>query len=226
MSSTGDLVYGLRDGKLIHIKSAANGAACGCVCPECGDRLIAKQGSIRAWHFAHESNLACVTAPETALHKMVKQKLLEAEGISLPPLLHLFKCELVVFVNGETVEPALIDDERSFGTVTPDIYVKTVDGREFFIEIYVTHAVDDEKIEKLEKIGIPTLELDFSETPRDISPEQLDAAITKAFYLGNWVYHPAKSCPVCSKTMVLQYGKHGWFYKCPRCQYVGNFNLD
>ena len=43
-----ELVYGLKDGKLIYIDEAENGLDCGCVCPSCGKPLIARQGQKNA----------------------------------------------------------------------------------------------------------------------------------------------------------------------------------
>ena len=61
-----------------------NGLGCGCVCPVCGARLVARQGEIVAWHFAHiydrigsETDDGC---GETTVHKVAKQVLLSSSG--------------------------------------------------------------------------------------------------------------------------------------------------
>lgn len=60
-------------GQVIDIKKASNGLGCNCLCSCCGDRLIAKQGEINDWHFAHESGADCSGARESALHEAAKQ---------------------------------------------------------------------------------------------------------------------------------------------------------
>lgn len=50
-----ELVYGSRDGQLIHISNVPQGLECNCVCPNCKENLIAKKGKINEYHFAHES---------------------------------------------------------------------------------------------------------------------------------------------------------------------------
>jgi len=40
-------------GDLVSIRDVDNGKACGCHCPGCGEHLIARQGQINTWHFAH-----------------------------------------------------------------------------------------------------------------------------------------------------------------------------
>lgn len=44
------------DGLIRFIGEVERGAACGCVCPVCESPLVAKQGSINEWHFAHEAS--------------------------------------------------------------------------------------------------------------------------------------------------------------------------
>ena len=62
------------------------GRACGCICPGCGEPLIARQGTVLSWHFAHESKTSdgsrCV---ETAIHRYAKSVLAE----STDKVLHL-----------------------------------------------------------------------------------------------------------------------------------------
>jgi len=50
--------FGLhKDSKIIDdIYDVPKGKACGCVCPSCNTLLIAKQGNVNEWHFAHLSN--------------------------------------------------------------------------------------------------------------------------------------------------------------------------
>lgn len=60
-------------GRMIDIAEAQNGLNCNCNCLSCGDRLVAKQGKIKNWHFAHESGAVCAGGLESALHKAAKQ---------------------------------------------------------------------------------------------------------------------------------------------------------
>ncbi|MCR5890395.1 hypothetical protein LRS06_21950 [Hymenobacter sp. J193] len=54
MASPLYLPYGLRDGHLLHVLSVDNRLACGCTCPSCGARLVARnRGEKKAPHFAH-----------------------------------------------------------------------------------------------------------------------------------------------------------------------------
>ncbi|MFN3496499.1 MAG: competence protein CoiA family protein, partial [Hydrogenophaga sp.] len=42
-------------GDLRFIGEVERGAECGCLCPECGSPLVARQGMANDWHFAHEA---------------------------------------------------------------------------------------------------------------------------------------------------------------------------
>lgn len=68
-------------GRMIDIADAENGLKCDCRCSCCGDRLVAKQGDFKDWHFAHESGADCAGAYESALHKAAKQILLDEKVV-------------------------------------------------------------------------------------------------------------------------------------------------
>lgn len=42
-------------GEWTEVSEANRGTACNCICPSCGQGLIARQGEINAWHFAHDN---------------------------------------------------------------------------------------------------------------------------------------------------------------------------
>ena len=55
----GKFFYAIKGEKSVHISEVERGLACGCICDECKDRLIAKKGTVKAHHFAHEANHSC-----------------------------------------------------------------------------------------------------------------------------------------------------------------------
>ncbi|MBD1389457.1 hypothetical protein IC617_08460 [Neiella sp. HB171785] len=44
----------LDTGQLVDVNDVPRGRNCGCICPSCGQGLLARQGEWKAWHFAHE----------------------------------------------------------------------------------------------------------------------------------------------------------------------------
>jgi Competence protein CoiA-like family len=43
------------DQRFVGVVDVASGLACGCICPSCKSRLIARKGNVKVWHFAHVS---------------------------------------------------------------------------------------------------------------------------------------------------------------------------
>ena len=81
-----------------------------------------------------------------------------------------------------------IDDvelEKRFDDIIPDIVVYSGD-KYFFIEIYVSHPIDDEKLKKLKEKKISTIEIDLSKIKRDISVEELSDILLKASDRKSW----------------------------------------
>ena len=68
------------------IGEVARGAACGCLCPECGSPLVAKLGDEREWHFAHEAGQE---RPECEAGATNMLRRLAAEYLRAQPLLEL-----------------------------------------------------------------------------------------------------------------------------------------
>ncbi|MGG6495635.1 UNVERIFIED_CONTAM: competence protein CoiA, partial [Bacteroidetes bacterium 56_B9] len=53
-------------GHLVHVDDVPNGEACGCTCPKCGSKLIAKnKGQHNQHHFAHIGKRKCEGAVES-----------------------------------------------------------------------------------------------------------------------------------------------------------------
>jgi hypothetical protein len=78
------MIYALhtRDNFLIHIHEAKNGRQCECVCPQCSQPLIAKQGEINQNHFAHVANATNKDACNFDLVKSCTRKLIEELCVS------------------------------------------------------------------------------------------------------------------------------------------------
>lgn len=140
-------------------------------CPNCRQRLIFRAGEIRQRHFAHKGN-AC--DPETYLHQAAKLALgqeLERrtdaqQGFNIlayGTLQHIESgTERVVSTeytqslhpyNVLSGQPSIAIEERHAGFV-PDILVKG-QSQTYFIEIFVTHPVSEEKIAS----GIPIIQV-------------------------------------------------------------------
>lgn len=172
--------YGLRDGKVVYVENlnpeTEFGLKCNCTCPHCGRPLVAKiNGKKREKHFAHQGGSDCGKAYESAIHRLAKE-VIEEDGVSvmIPRAVSslvdggCFVVDGTVKYNSVLSEQMLITPdsgrtriEEDRKSIRPDVIIEK-DGRELFIEILVTHAVGEEKKQKIRELGISCIEIDFS----------------------------------------------------------------
>lgn len=191
MTTHSKLIYALKDGNIVSIDDVPSGKECGCVCPACGDELIARKGQKRMHHFAHRSNEDCEYGYESSLHLAAKTILSRSEKMVIPPVYVEFPQsgkpkELISKERGIPIDDVKL--EKRFDDIIPDIVVDSGDEH-FFIEIYVTHPIDDEKLKKLKEKKISTIEIDLSKIKRDISVEELSDILLKSSDRKSWKYH-------------------------------------
>ena len=191
MTKHSKLIYALKDGNIVSIDDVPSGKECGCVCPACGDELIARKGQKRMHHFAHRSNEDCEYGYESSLHLAAKDILSRSKKMVIPPIYVEFpqSGKPKELISKERKIP--IDDvelEKRFDDIIPDIVVYSGD-KYFFIEIYVTHPIDDEKLKKLKEKNISTIEIDLSKIKRDISVEELSDILLKTSPQKSWKYN-------------------------------------
>src|SRR5436305_2103445 len=157
------LPFGLRDGLLLHVDEVSQGLACGCVCPGCRQRLIARKGQVTKHHFAHHHGGSCATGLETALHLAAKRVLGEQRRIALPPVILEFASHRapIVIATERTYEVDDIQEECRLGGIVPDLLI-SCGGQQLMVEIRVTHAVDDAKLAKIRAMGISAVEVYLS----------------------------------------------------------------
>ena len=191
MTTHSKLIYALKDGNIVSIDDVPSGKNCGCVCPACGDELIARKGEKRMHHFAHRSNEDCEYGYESSLHLAAKAILSRSEKMVIPPVYVEFPQsgkpkELISKEREISIDD--VELEKRFDDIIADIVVDSGDEH-FFIEIYVTHPIDDEKLKKLKEKNISTIEIDLSKIKRDISVEELSDILLKDSDRKSWKYN-------------------------------------
>lgn len=158
-------------GNIVSIFQVPPGRKCNCTCPECGEKLDAKnkdktENTIlgpkqKQAHFAHVSGKVCDHAAETALHKMAKEILYQHKTIRLPSLYHYF--EKVSDETSVTFDKVELEQrlDNSGTVIIPDA-ILFKGNRRLLIEFYKTHIVDDNKKAKIKALGISALEVDLN----------------------------------------------------------------
>lgn len=153
------------NGVMRHVDSVANGLECGCFCPDpsCREQLVARQGKVVDSHFAHYTKAECDGASESALHLLAKEIIGEAKQIWLPEVsLGLTIPNATRILSSSkmhTVTHARVENHT--GTIVPDV-ILTIGEVELIVEVYVTHAVGVDKVEKIKRLGISAIEIDLS----------------------------------------------------------------
>lgn len=182
------ILYGIRNGEIIHIDDADRGQACNCTCLKCGRGLVARKGEILAHFFAHEAaEVNCNPTPESLIHSYAKQQISKMSRLELPGFVvegtHQSK-------DGETRElywrymPTYVFDVeaaevecRKYDAVVPDVLLSSTDGLFLAAEVFYRHAVDSEKLAKLQKLSFSTVEIDLNDIPVNCSSAALNAAL-------------------------------------------------
>ena len=172
-----ELLFGLKDKKIVSVNDVEQGLDCGCFCPHCNSRLVAKKGSIRQHHFAHYESDDCQHGPETALHLLAKQVIKEHEKVLMPSHYDNYELEDSLGINHQNssylkqsiTHLSQVEIEKPLEGYQPDVSAITENGEPLDIEILVTHAVDEEKSELQAQPHRKMIEIDLSMLPRTSS---------------------------------------------------------
>lgn len=184
------LPFGLQGDTLKHISEVERGLACDCVCPACKSPLLAKKGDLKTHHFAHHKSDTCEHAVETALHIAAKEVLMSEKHILLPEVKVTFasyKKEWVIFPE----QDIQFDDvrlEHRLDNIVPDVMIYT-SGRPLMIEVAVTHFVDQEKWQRIKKLGISTLEISLDKFARNPTFDELKLEVVESVALKKWLFN-------------------------------------
>ena len=185
-----DLLFGRQGDSILHISQVERGLGCNCVCAACGGRLIARKGTVRAHHFAHQRSTSCARAVETALHLAAKAILTQRREITLPAVhieFNSYRAPLLVAPE-RTITFDEIRSEHRTEDVIPDL-LAFVGQTPLMIEVRVTHAVDESKLRKILALGISAVEIDLSEACRVFLSNELTDAIVHRTANKRWLFN-------------------------------------
>lgn len=164
---------------LVHVDDVPNGEACGCTCPECGSKLIAKnKGQHNQHHFAHVMENDCIKPEESALHLMAKEILSEHKKIMLPQ--NPFQVAAVRLF--KSIEVESYDKELS---LRPDCVGDTA-GQKLWVEFKRSHEVDTDKAAKIKSAKIECVEIDINACPLD--PLKMKEFLEESSENRQWIY--------------------------------------
>lgn len=185
-------------GKQVHISEVKNGDACNCRCIYCGEPLTAKQGNGgKAPHFAHKPDSTCrwkEYVKQTDIHWRAEKIFLQEKEIILPWIIRTFGNIQCLMFNGGAFPIASVELEKRISDFIPDIVLQIGEAI-LLVEIFVTHAVDDVKKDKIRKDGrYDVIEIDLSDKVYDdITDDELRLLIKDQSRI-NWIYNRQEVC--------------------------------
>lgn len=184
-------MYALKDEKIVHISEVERGLQCGCRCPICNSLLVARKGEKVAHHFAHYRQSDCEYNGESSLHFAAKKLLRGAKKMYIPAVYVEFPYtprQRELIYESMEIDIDRVELEQHFGNIIPDIVVYSK-GRPFFVEIYVTHSVDEKKLKKLKEAQISTIEIDLSKFDGIVTSDKLSHLLLDDCEEKEWVYN-------------------------------------
>jgi len=190
--------YAVQGRALVHISSVPRGLECGCVCPQCHMKMVAKKGQIREHYFAHHDATNCDGGAESILHRLAKEIFESLGSVELPEYRFRLKRKFadggVLEVNERvipagSVNIASVTRESRLGSIVPDIVLNP--GPEaLLVEIAVTHAVDRKKSRAIRRLSLPTIEIRLKPEDAWLTREQLKIKLTRDANCKHWIFHP------------------------------------
>lgn len=140
---------------------------------------------------------------ETVLHYAVKQILAEGGAFTAPgkQLVAKASSDDLVHERSWQLHPQRlvltnVELERRIGLIRPDLVCTAhhLDGSNAFealcIEVTVTNAIGDERVERIRQVGLPTIEINLRGLAGRITRSELVELIEHGEHLKSWVFHP------------------------------------
>lgn len=189
------LYYGIRDGQIVHISQVERGLNCNCYCPNCKDALVAHKGSI-AHHFQHHCGIDRKGCYESSIHLAAKELFFKKMKVITPPL-YGYVPEYRKILEGKVLKIIKVEKELDLNVFQPDLYLETRVKNNLssdiiifplFVEIAVTHFVDDKKLRKIQDYGVSAIEISLKKLARDVNDEILWTEMTKHKNI-KWLYN-------------------------------------
>lgn len=163
----------MQDSSEIIDKILKNGKKEKYYCPICGEEMIFKNCTEKEKHFSHKSNTKCnyEKGGEAEIHKIAKRYLIENIGDTFVMYGNEIMGDGKTFVLAGSRKIAVkeIHMEKSLKKVLgldrdyrPDVFLEATTGEIIALEIYNTHAKNQEDIDKLKEKNIVVYEININ----------------------------------------------------------------
>ena len=144
-------------GKMVHVDDVPRGLACGCVCPCCHEKLLARHGDVKEHGFAHHSDNRGANLNicyMVILYKLAEQIIQTRKKIHAPSYYGIFKEKDIEFADVK------IDGRYEREDKQPDVIATTKDNQQYIIEFTFDYKVQHKQA--LDYKNLNCLEINLS----------------------------------------------------------------
>ena len=151
------------NGRMVHVDDVPNGLNCGCTCPCCHERLVARQGAILAHGFAHHSDddrgVNLKTCYMVVMYKLAEQIIQREKKVRVPSYYGIFKGKDIYF------SEVTLDSRYDRVDKQPDVVAVTPEGERYLIEFTFDYKVQHK--EKIDYKNLNCIEINLSSQTLD-----------------------------------------------------------
>jgi len=145
------------EGKMVHVDDVPRGLNCGCTCPNCHEKLLARHGEVNEHGFAHHSETRGANLKicyMVILYKLAEQIILTRKRIHAPSYYGIYKEIDIEFVD------VRIDSQYEREDKQPDVIATTKDGKQYLIEFVFKYKAQHKQA--LDYKNLTCMEIDLS----------------------------------------------------------------
>lgn len=171
------------DGLMVHVDDVPRGLDCGCSCPRCHEKLLARHGDVNEHGFAHHSETRGANLKicyMVTMYKLAQQIIQREKRIHAPSYYGIFKDQEIEFIDVK------IDSHYEREDKQPDVIATTTDGKQYLIEFFFNYKVQHNKA--IDYKNLTCLEVDLSNQSLNTLEAFLLSSSEDRHWLNNEVY--------------------------------------
>jgi len=171
------------EGRMVYVDEVPGGLRCGCTCPYCHEKLLARHGDVREHGFAHHSenrgaNLKICYM--VILYKLAEQIICTKKRIHAPSYYGIYEETDLEFTDVK------IDSSFEREDKQPDVIAITKDNKQFLIEFVFQYKVQHKQ--KIDYKNLTCLEVDISDQTLESLEDFLLSSNENRRWINNEIY--------------------------------------
>lgn len=144
-------------GQMVHVDTVPRGLQCGCKCPYCHERLLARHGDVKQHGFAHHSDTRGANLKicyMVTMYKLAEHIIQSMKRVHAPSYYGIFPEKDIEFVD------VRIDSRYERADKQPDVIGTTKEGQQYLIEFLFQYKIQHKTA--IDYQNMNCLEIDLS----------------------------------------------------------------